>query len=219
MQNTEMDGVPPSIILDWILARWKLISACAAIGLLVAAAYHLTTEQRFTTRIDFSISRSPLGNTAFIERVSEAFLNKQLNGAARVAAHSVADVVSVSITSANHSRADISAEAAKLKNSVTSFEGFLAELASDNYLLIQEDIKNHPNNAKIYSSLSEVRTYVSAKQSGFLNYIKVTKESAYPQRIVLLKLLVLGVAVGCAIGVAAGLLREAISNRPSIVAD
>lgn len=190
----QADGVPPSIVFNWLLKRWLPIAFGALLGGLIGLAYHFTSEERFAAQMDFSIPESPLGSATFVQQMSASVLQREVGNGIAVSVNS--HTGTISLVSRNLSFEEARSRLEGMQNAVSALGDFLNGEAVSRYEIVQQDLREMPENASAYGLVNHFRTYVMAQEAGLFDPLQISNEVISSQRPPLFNSVVLGFIAG-----------------------
>lgn len=212
----QADGVPPSIVFNWLLKRWLPIALGALLGSLIGLAYHFASDERFAAHMDFSIPESPLGSASFVQRMSESFLRREVESGIAVSVNP--HTGTISLVSENLGSGEARTRLAAMQNAVSALEDFLNEEAVSRYEIVQQDLRNMPDNESAYTLVNHFRTYIMAQEAGFFDPLQIGNEAVSSQKRPLFNTVVLGFIAGCGLALLAVGAGDYVAGRRKAVA-
>lgn len=203
-------GLPPSVVLDWLLKRWLPIVLGVVVGVAGALAYHLAADDRFTARMDFAIPESPLGSPTFVQKISTSFLERQLGANVAVSSNPQG---TITMLSTDLNREEASSRLARMQEALAALQDFLTTETAQRYEIIRQDFRANPENASVYTLMNHFRTYVDAQEAGLFDQIGIQREDIASTKLPLLNRVLLGLIGGCALGVFAAAAIDLLAGR------
>lgn len=211
----QADGLPPSVVFNWLLKRWLPIVFGALLGSLIGLAYHFASDERFVAHMDFSIPESPLGSVPFVQRMSVSFLREEVGDDIAVSLNH--HTGTISLVSANLDSGEARTRLGAMQNAVSALENLLNEEAVSRYEIVQQDLRDMPDNETAYGLVNHFRTYIMAQEAGFFEPLQIGNEAIASQRSPLFNTVVLGFIAGCGLALLGVGAADYVSRRRQAV--
>lgn len=208
----EPDGeVSVRDIARWAARWWWLVLCGCVAGGLLGLIWHLASDERFTVRLDMTITESPVGPASFVTEVSTNLLRRHVGTSVSVEFDQRRN--RLSLVERGVPAEAVAARKASMHGAAAALDDFLDGMASREYARMQDRLLTTESSADAYASLSRFRLHVSALQDGLLESVVVVSESVRRHGPALAALLGLGALAGAGLAAAAALAVDALGRR------
>lgn len=208
----EPDGeVSVRDIARWAARWWWLVLCGCAAGSLLGLIWHLASDERFTVRLDMTITESPVGSASFVREVSTNLLRRHVGTSVSVEFDQRRN--RLSLVERGVPAEAVAARKASMHGAAAALDDFLDGMVSREYARMQDRLVTTESSADAYASLSRFRLHVSALQDGLLESVVVVSESVERRGPALAALLGLGALAGAGLAAAAAFAVDALGRR------
>jgi len=195
-------------LLRWISRWWWLVLCGALAGIALGLFYHLAVQERFTVRLDLTVTETPVGAGPIVQEIATNFLRKQAGASVAVDVNARTQIVS--LIERDIPPDAVAARQAAIHSAVAALAAFLKDMAVREYALMQEHFAPMEQTPEVYAALSRYRFYLAAVEDGLIEPAAVVSESAQARGPSLVALLLMGAFAGSICAAAAALATDAL---------